>query len=209
MCVLTVANPYGVDHSTRYGFALGPVLAGRDSKCLAYKLDLDYVRGHEGGVAYAFEKGFAGMILASWGSSEDSFLSNALTNKRPGSTVILPARALRTILNCLVDRRPVKRGWVGLKVSHIQSEGGKTLLKVIAVAKGSPAMKAGIRRGETIVGVKGKEIRSIDDLYEVALWVEYQGIGKQISFQVLSAEGKVRTVTVSIGERPAGVQSFR
>ena len=208
LCVLTVANPSGVDHSARYGFTVGPVLAGCYGKCLAYKLDLDYVRGHEGGIVYAFDRGFAGVLLAAANRGTDAFLGGALAESRPVPAVVLPAAAVQRIARSLKERRAVERGWVGLQLSVSSGGNGKLVIHVKSVAAGSPAQQAALSPGDRILSVRGRKLVSLDDLYELGLWVEYEGVGKELVFEVASPDGAPRTATVRISSEPNPAQNL-
>ncbi len=65
------------------------------------------------------------------------------------------------------------------------------------VVDDSPAGRAGIKAGETIVAIDGREVANFD---EVRRYVEPRG-GEQVELQVRNADGAVRDVTVPLETR--------
>lgn len=101
------------------------------------------------------------------------------------------------------DDEESRGGYLGVSIEEDTKspEGGA---RVDSVAEGSPADKAGIRKGDTIVGFGGTVIRGPARLTEK---IHATNAGDRVDVKVLRKEGKTETVSVELGERPKA-QSF-
>jgi len=86
---------------------------------------------------------------------------------------------------------------VSLEEDTKSPEGGA---KVVTVSDGSPADKAGIRRGDTIVGFGGDVIRGPARLTEK---IHASRPGDKVDVKLVRKDGRKETVTVEVGERAA------
>jgi S1-C subfamily serine protease len=73
---------------------------------------------------------------------------------------------------------------------------------VVATTSDGPAGSAGIQRGDVIVGIDGHTIASEADLGSV---LEGLKPGTQVAVQVVGADGRNRTIQVTLGTRPLPV----
>jgi S1-C subfamily serine protease len=64
---------------------------------------------------------------------------------------------------------------------------------------GSPAEKAGLKVGDTVVAIDGKAVASIDDLSKA---VSAKKVGDTLALEVQNSAGAKRSVTVTLGENP-------
>jgi uncharacterized protein (TIGR03067 family) len=69
------------------------------------------------------------------------------------------------------------------------------------IAAGSPAEKAGLKRGETIVGLNDAKIHDIKQLGAAFDKLRLKP-GERIAIRIVSADGKERSVTLTASERP-------
>lgn len=74
---------------------------------------------------------------------------------------------------------------------------------VVAIPSGAPAGAAGIKQGDVIVGIDGHIVASADD---VAAILEKLKPGMQVPVQVVGADGRERTIQVTLGTRPEPAQ---
>jgi C-terminal processing protease CtpA/Prc len=72
-------------------------------------------------------------------------------------------------------------------------------IAIIEVVSGSPAEKAGLKVGDTVVAIDGKAVASIDDLSKA---VNAKKIGDTLALEVQNANGEKRTVNASLAENP-------
>ncbi len=97
----------------------------------------------------------------------------------PGN-LFVPVSALRPVLGDLIanGRRSEGRPWLGLHTQELQGR-----LVVMRVTPGSPAQRAGLRRGDIITGIGGEEVGGQADLYR-RLWASGKP-GVRVALQVL------------------------
>jgi S1-C subfamily serine protease len=117
----------------------------------------------------------------------------------PGIGFAIPSNTVRDIAGQLIASGRVTRSgraFLGVRVSTVTSGG----VLVTAVESGGPADKAGIRPGDVIVSVAGQETPSTDALATVLATLEP---GRRVPV-VVARGGDRRTVTVTLGELPAG-----
>jgi S1-C subfamily serine protease len=113
----------------------------------------------------------------------------------PGN-VFVPIDMLAPILADLIDdgksSGPV-RPWLGMTVEAVRGR-----LFVVRVTPESPAEKAGIKRGDVVVSVKGARPDTLDDLFR-ALWAQGPA-GTTLEFDLLQ-DGNVRKMAVPSADR--------
>lgn len=96
-------------------------------------------------------------------------------------------------------------GWLGVVTQNI-SEGLRDALDlkgdgvlVNRVVAGSPAERAGLRKGDIISSVNGRSVESPEDLSDI---VQSQSSGSNASVKI-NRRGAVQTLSVRLGSRPA------
>jgi serine protease Do len=118
----------------------------------------------------------------------------------------VPINQAKAILNELVEKGHVVRGWLGVELGKeitpamVKAFGlpdSKGAL-VNSVMKNSPAEKAGLKRGDVIRSVDGIPVVSSDKLQAS---VSRMSPKKKVEMEVLRARKKV-TLTLVLGERP-------
>jgi serine protease Do len=115
----------------------------------------------------------------------------------------IPANMARNVMTQLIDNGHVRRGMLGVTVQPMTSELARSLgidqvtgALVSGVQSGSPADKAGVKRGDVITAVNGQPVRDSNVLRNHV--AELQP-GSQIELNVLR-EGKPRTLSLTLGE---------
>jgi S1-C subfamily serine protease len=120
-----------------------------------------------------------------------------------GADITVPAVTLSRIVDELVAHGAIRRGYLGVGVQRIrlprpirQQLGRRSGVLVVGVEDDSPAAKAGLSLGDTILSLAGKPIRSPDELrLELS-----DHAGDTVTAQVLRT-GAILDVEISIGER--------
>jgi len=87
-----------------------------------------------------------------------------------------------------------ERPWLGIVVSGFGDEG----VSVQQVFADSPAHKAGVKRGDIIKAIEGKDVRAIKDL---VAGLEDKEPGDEVTLTLLRDDGEM-TLGVTLGERP-------
>jgi S1-C subfamily serine protease len=107
----------------------------------------------------------------------------------------VPSDTVKDVVPKLIKSGKIDRAWLGLSSAEQPDSPGAV---VGTVTNGSPADKAGIRGGDVITAIGGKTIRNPSDL---SLTVLTKRPGDEVKVE-LKRDGKSRTVTVKLGNRP-------
>jgi S1-C subfamily serine protease len=125
-----------------------------------------------------------------------------------GVSLAVPAATMARIAKTLVEHGRVRRGYLGVGVQPARlakphgSLGQTTGLLIASVEDGSPAEKGGLFLGDVLLTMGGKPLASMDDLLS-ALGGDV--VGQSAALEVMRG-GKVSSIQVAIGERPAPVE---
>lgn len=121
-----------------------------------------------------------------------------------GIKVAIPAPSISRVVEALLTHGRIKRGYLGvstqpvrLPATLIEELSQETGLLVVGVEPDSPADKAGLLLGDTIVAVAGSSIRQYEDLL-----AELSGdrVGQDIAVQVVRG-GQLQDMAVVVGEK--------
>jgi len=129
------------------------------------------------------------------------FLLGGLSFSIPSDTAIFVTSELMT-------NGKVRRGYIGLvgqttpispRLARLLELQAPTTVQCISVAEGGPAHKAGLRKGDFIVAVKGSPLQSMDDLYRS---VSSLPSGTTVGLSVLRAggAGPAENINVELGD---------
>jgi len=127
------------------------------------------------------------------------------TGVNEGIGLSIPSNMTRGIMNQLVASGQVVRGYLGVSIQDIDEKLAKSFdlpdtkgVLVAGVAKNGPAGKAGIRTGDFIVSVDGRDTRNVNELRNRVAGLKP---GKSVKLK-LYRDGKAKTVTVTIVKQP-------
>ena len=116
----------------------------------------------------------------------------------PGIGFAIPSNTARNFASKLIASgtvAPAGRAFLGVVAAT-------TLLGAVVVESvipGGPAARAGIKPGEVIVSVAGKSITTTDGLSSILATLRP---GQAIPVQILSPNGQLGTVQVTLGSQP-------
>lgn len=117
----------------------------------------------------------------------------------------IPSDLVRKVATDLIDHGSVRRAWLGVQVTAVRPEDAEAFhlpgvrgALVQAVTEKSPADEAGLRMGDVIVAVDGREIDNGGSLQEVVATLSQ---GERVSID-LYRDGHERTVEVRLGTAP-------
>jgi S1-C subfamily serine protease len=118
----------------------------------------------------------------------------------PGIGFAIPSNTAKNFATKLIASgsvAPSGRAFLGVGVSSLILGG----VVVQSVTPGGPAAKAGIKPGEVLVSVAGKQIPTTDVLSSVLATLRP---GQTVPVQVLTPSGQVMTLQVTLGTQPGG-----
>ncbi|WP_417770518.1 Do family serine endopeptidase [Stappia sp.] len=160
--VVAVGNPFGLGGSVTAGIVSA---RGRDIGAGPYddfiQIDAPVNRGNSGGPAFNVKGQVIGVNAAIFSPSGGNV----------GIAFAIPASTAQTIVADLKNDGTVVRGWLGVQIQPVSKDIAESIGldkakgAIVAEAQGdSPALKAGIRSGDTILKVDGETIDSPRDL---------------------------------------------
>jgi serine protease Do len=193
--VVAVGNPFGLSNSVTAGIVSS---IGRDIGSGPYtdyiQIDAPINRGNSGGPTFDLRGQVVGMNSMIYSPSGGSV----------GIGFAIPATTIRDVISQLEAHGHVARGWLGVEIQSITPEMASSMgLKepkgaiVASIVPDGPAAKAGLRQGDVVLAVDGKQVEDSRDLSR-----RIAGIvaGASASLTV-SREGKVETITAKIAPR--------
>lgn len=194
--VMAVGNPFGLGGTVTSGIVSA---RGRDIGSGPYddflQIDASINRGNSGGPAFNLEGEVIGVNTAIFSPSGGSV----------GIGFAIPASMVSEVIDSLKTKGSVTRGWLGVRIQPVTAELAEGLglenakgAVVSELTEASPALKAGIKQGDTILKVDDKEISTARDLSRTIAKVEP---GKEVKLSIIR-DGKPETVTVAVGELP-------
>jgi len=117
----------------------------------------------------------------------------------------IPASTAQDVISSLKQNGAVTRGWLGVQIQPVTDDLAESLnLKakkgavVADVTTNSPALKAGIKNGDTILELDGK---TVDDPRDLARKVALVKPGKPVDMLIVR-DGVEKTIKVEIGTMP-------
>jgi len=115
----------------------------------------------------------------------------------------IPSNLAVSISKALIAYGKVKRGWIGITIQDIDPEKGAsaetpnlTGAVVVDVVKGGPADKAGLKKGDVIIKIDGRDVNNSGSLRNQ---VATATIGKQIRSGILR-DGREVEATIIVGD---------
>jgi S1-C subfamily serine protease len=112
--------------------------------------------------------------------------------------VAIPASTINRVLDEILSRGHVARGYLGVGLQPVQLADHHKGLIVLSVETGGPAAQAGVLVGDILTALGGKPVEDTDDV-QTAL--ETSGVGKAIEAAVVRG-GAAKQISVTVGERP-------
>ena len=183
--IIAAGNPFGLGGSVTAGIISA---RGRDLQSGPFdnflQIDAPINPGNSGGPIFNMD----GQVIA---------ISTAIVSPSGGSVGIgfaTPSELISPIVNQLRGGGRIERGWLGVSV-----EDTKAGVSIAGVERTSPAGRAGLRQGDTILAVNGERIESSRSLIRsIAAVVP----GRDVSLSI-RRQGRDMDISVTVGRRPA------
>lgn len=195
--VLSIGNPYGLSHTVTMGIisAVGRANVGIADYEDFIQTDAAINPGNSGGPLVDIKGELIGINTAIFSRS----------GGYQGIGFAVPSNMARLVMDQLVQKGKITRGWLGVTIQELTPElsqkfGIKNSKGALVgdIAKGSPAEKARIKRGDVILEFNGKKVQDVGNLRNM---VAQSKVGTAVP--VLIRRGKKEyTLKVIIAELP-------
>ncbi|MCS0595538.1 Do family serine endopeptidase [Massilia agri] len=195
--VLAIGNPFGVGQTVTLGIisALGRNNLHINNFENFIQTDAAINFGNSGGALVDTN----GHLLG---------INSAIYSQTGGSVGIgfaIPVSTAKNVLDAIVKHGQVVRGWIGIESQDITPELaesfglGKNSGAIIAgVVRGGPADRAGMRPGDILVAVGGKEVANTSEMLNLIAQLEP---GEKAPLRILR-QNRESTLDVTVGKRP-------
>ena len=189
--VIAIGSPFGLQNSVTTGIVSGldRQIQAPDGRFVidgAIQTDAALNSGNSGGPLLDAQGRVVGV--------------NAQIESRTGGNVgvgyAIPIDIAKTVVQQLLEHGTVKHGYLGVQLGDPSGEDG---VPVVEVVDGGPADEAGLRSGDRILRVAGKQVETVPD---VRTTVAEREPGERVQLQV-ERDGDTRTITVVLGDRAA------
>jgi serine protease Do len=195
--VVAVGNPFGLGGTVTAGIVSA---RGREIGAGPYddfiQIDAAVNRGNSGGPAFNLKGEVIGVNTAIFSPSGGNV----------GIAFAIPASTAERIVGDLKDHGTVTRGWLGVQIQGITKDIADSIgLKdakgalVSDPQEGGPALAAGIKSGDAITAVNGKEVSDPRDL---ATTIAGMSPGTKVKVSVWR-DGKSQDIDVTLSKLPA------
>jgi serine protease Do len=194
--VMAVGNPFGLGGTVTAGIISA---RGRDIGSGPYddflQIDASINKGNSGGPAFNLEGEVVGVNTAIFSPSGGSV----------GIGFAIPASVVKQVVEELKSDGKVTRGYLGVQIQPVTPDIAESLglekaegAIVSNLTADSPALKAGLKQGDTIVTANGDAIEDAKDLSKTVATFKP---GTKVPFEVVR-DGKRQTIDVEIGTMP-------
>jgi len=194
--VMAVGNPFNLASTVTTGIvsAVGRQTGGITMYQNFIQTDAAINPGNSGGALVNIEGELIGI----------NTMIYSRTGGYMGIGFAIPINMAKNIMEQLIDKGKVLRGWLGVQIGDIDNNmkdalGLKTRRGVLVndVFKGQPAEKAGIKVGDVILSIDGIPTNDANSLKNIVASIQP---GKKIPVQIIR-NGEKTTVTVVLSSR--------
>jgi serine protease Do len=193
--VLAIGNPFGLNQTITMGIVSA---VGRSNIGLA---DFeDFIQTDA-----AINPGNSGGALVN-GSGELVGINTAIFSTSGGYMGIgfaIPSDMAKSVMDSIIKHGKVIRGWLGVSIQNLTPELAKSLgiketkgALIAGVENGSPADKAGLKRGDLVAEINGKKIADVTSLRNI---IASMAPETKVDFKVIR-DSKELMITAMLGE---------
>jgi serine protease Do len=197
--VIAIGSPFGLDYTVTAG-----VLSAKGRGGLGANEIEDYLQtdasinpGNSGGPLINLR----GEVLG---------INTMIIGHASGIGFAVPSNLARKVSSELLEKGDVSRAWIGVSYQELTPELASSFgvertrgALVNEVASGSPAQQAGLKPGDIILDVGGREVREGRDLLRVVL---QNPVGAKLPVTVLR-DGQKKSLTLVTAERPTAAEA--
>ncbi len=192
--VIAMGNPFGLGYTVTAG------IVSAKGRSLGFGVYDDFIQtdaplnpGNSGGPLFNMK----GQVVG---------VNTAIVARGQGIGFSIPINMAEFVIKQLKEGGKVVRGWLGVYVQKVTPEIASSFdleedegALVSDVEPGSPADKAGIKRGDVIIEFDGKKVEDITDL---TTSTAVSPPGSEAKLTIIE-DGKTKEVTVKLGEVPS------
>jgi len=195
--VLAVGNPFGLNQTITMGIvsAVGRANVGIADYEDFIQTDAAINPGNSGGALVNVRGELIGINTAIFTRSGGYM----------GIGFAVPSTMAKTVIDSLINKGKVVRGWLGITIQEVSPELAKQFgLKdahgalVSDILEGSPAEKAGVKRGDVITEIDKRPVENASQLRNLVAQLE---VGARAQLKVIR-DKKEKVLEVTIGEQP-------
>ena len=201
--VVAIGNPFGLGGTVTAGIVSAlhrNINAGLYDRYI--QTDASINSGNSGGPMFDLQGNVIG-------------INTALISPTGGNVGIgfaIPADQIRPVVEALRRGERVRRGYIGVGLQNID-EGVAAALGIErnrgelirSVTEGGPADRGGVEQGDVVITVAGQPVTPEQSL---AYLVSRQPIGSRVPLEIIR-DGRRRTVTITVAERPSDEELAR
>jgi serine protease Do len=198
--IMAVGNPFGLGGTVTAGIVSA---TGRNIGSGPYdnfiQIDAPVNRGNSGGPTFDLQGNVIGINTEIYSPSGGSV----------GVAFDIPASTAEHVVNALKDHGHVVRGWLGVEIQPVTQQLAESVqldkaagALVTQPKDNSPAGKAGIQAGDTILAVDGKSVKDASDL---AAKIADYAPDTSVTLSIWR-DGQKKDVTVKLGTMPGSDQ---
>jgi serine protease Do len=195
--VVAIGNPYGLGGTVTAGIisALHRGIVGAGAYDRYIQTDASINMGNSGGPMFDMQGNVIGI---------NSALISP-TGASVGIGLAFPAEAAKPVIEALRRGQRPERGYLGVGLQPVDENIGPALGLPIdrgelvrTVVAGEPAAKAGIRQGDVIVKVGGRDVTPDET---VSYLIANSSVGTRVPVELIR-DGRRMTLQVQVGQRP-------
>lgn len=197
--VIAIGNPYGLDHTVTVGVISAkerPITVTSRQYQNLLQTDAAINPGNSGGPLINLD----GEVIG---------INTAVNAQAQGIGFAIPTAVAKEVAVDLIKNGKIARPWVGVYLQPLTPEladyfnlKNKQGVLVADVVAGSPADGAGLKRGDLVIRMGNRQVKTPDD---VVGQIKKSKIGDKLILEVYR-EAHSEFVTVIVGEKPAGGQ---
>ena len=196
--MLAIGNPFGVGQTVTMGIisALGRSQLGINIYENFIQTDAAINPGNSGGALIDTGGNLLGINSAIYSRSGGSL----------GIGFAIPVSTVKTVMDAIISKGQVTRGWIGVEPRDITPELAENLalgkeegVIIAAVLKNGPADRAGIRPGDILVSVGGKTVSNMSEMFNLIAILQPDSKTKIVVLR----EGREVPMEVTVGKRPS------
>jgi serine protease Do len=201
--VVAIGTPFGLSQTVTRGIVsakgrsdpLGPRVAYEDF----IQTDTPINRGNSGGALINIRGELVGINTA-------ILTGNSFQPGNVGVGFAIPSNLAKRIVRQLIDTGKVERGYLGVRLQKLTYELAEDFgldeprgALVATVYEGTPADKAGIKRGDVILELNQTLVRDGTHLAHIVAAAE---VGKEVEVKI-SHRGREKLLKITLGKRPS------